>query len=100
MTKQTQMYVGVGVVAIVGYFIWKSTQKKNFKGLLAPMLNTPGGGGGNCGPGTDVCCRAKSCSGNSCTCCKGTTKSGTLSMGCRKKRGPVQDGGSLLESEY
>ena len=75
MNKQTQMYVGVGVVAIVGYFIWKSTQKKNF--LLAT-------GSGNCGPGTDVCCRAKSCSGKNCKCCKGATKSGTLAMGCKK----------------
>jgi hypothetical protein len=32
MTKQTQMYVGVGVVAIAGYFLWKSTQTK--KGFM------------------------------------------------------------------
>jgi hypothetical protein len=94
MTKQTQMYVGVGVVAIVGYFLWKSTQKKNFKGLLAPVFTTPGGGGGDCGQGSDTCCKASSCSGNSCKCCKGAIKPYTKSMGCKKGK---PKGGGLLE---
>jgi hypothetical protein len=44
MTKQTQMYVGVGVVAIAGYFLWKSMQtKKGFMNASGSMVVTRGG---------------------------------------------------------
>jgi len=44
MTKQTQMYVGIGVVAIAGYFIWKSTQtKKGFMNANGSTVVTRGG---------------------------------------------------------
>ena len=33
MDKQTKMLLGVGALAVVGYFIWKSTQKKSFANL-------------------------------------------------------------------
>ena len=36
MNKQTTMLIGVGAVAVAGYFIWKSTQKKPFANLTAP----------------------------------------------------------------
>jgi hypothetical protein len=27
MTKQTKMWLGIGAVALVGYYIWKQSQK-------------------------------------------------------------------------
>ena len=38
MNKQTKMLIGVGAVAVVGYFIWKSTQKKPFANLTSNAL--------------------------------------------------------------
>ena len=38
MNKQTKMLIGVGAVAVAGYFIWKSTQKKPFANLTANAL--------------------------------------------------------------
>jgi hypothetical protein len=47
MTKQTQMYVGVGVVAIAGYFLYKSMMKPkaNFMNLTAAAPDCGPAGG-------------------------------------------------------
>lgn len=66
MTKQTQMYVGVGVVAIAGYFLYKSMQtKKGFMNASGSMVVTKNGrivgksasspkGGCKCSPNSNV----------------------------------------------
>jgi hypothetical protein len=53
MNKQTKMLVGVGVVAVAGYFIYQSTQKKSFSNLTAPT--GLGGLGGGEASGTCPC---------------------------------------------
>jgi hypothetical protein len=54
MNKQTKMLVGVGVVAVAGYFIFQSTQKKSFANLTAPT-GLGGLGGGSEPKGTCPC---------------------------------------------
>jgi hypothetical protein len=39
MNKQTKMLIGVGAVAVAGYFIWKSTQKKSFASAIGSKNN-------------------------------------------------------------
>jgi hypothetical protein len=48
MNKQTKMLVGVGVVAVAGYFIYQSTQKKSFANLTAPTGLGGGEASGTC----------------------------------------------------
>jgi len=85
MNKQTQMYVGVGVVAIAGYFIWKSTQtKKGFMNLTAKAALSPG-------------CPCKEVSstitvnGVEWNVCAGVGGDGQHDKMCRKGAGPVKD---------
>ena len=33
LNKQTKMLLGLGVVALGGYLVWKQTQKKSFMGM-------------------------------------------------------------------
>ena len=74
------MLLGVGVLAVAGYLLWKQSQKpKSFANLMA---NPGGGGSGACGRGTGQCCKASKCKGGSCKCCKGFEEPGTKAMGC------------------
>jgi DnaJ-class molecular chaperone len=36
MTKNTKILIGVGVVGVGAYLLWKSQQKKSFANLVAP----------------------------------------------------------------
>jgi len=87
MTKQTQMYVGIGVVAIAGYFIWKLSKMKpktNFMNLTAAAPDCGPAGevstttGCGCPPTNGTKPRAKGKDGttfypNGHTCCGGVT---------------------------
>jgi hypothetical protein len=44
MDKKTQMILGVGVLAVAGYLIYKGMQPKNLVGAAGPVLSTGGTG--------------------------------------------------------
>lgn len=84
MNKNQKMLLGVGVLAVAGYLIWKQTQKpKSFANVVAgPGLGGGGGLGAPCGRGTGLCCNAKKCTRRSCECCRGFEEPGTKKLGC------------------
>jgi hypothetical protein len=93
MTKQTQMYVGVGVVAIAGYFLYKSMMKPkaNFMNLTAPPPD--------CGPDgqvstTEGCgCPPKNGVKPKYTLTDGTTIYPNGHICCKKLTGPCSSSG-------
>ena len=81
MNKNQQMLLGVGVLAVAGYMLWKQSQKKSFANATArvkPIF------AGNCGKGTGQCCHAKTCTEGKCQCCRGFEEKGTVDMVDRK----------------
>ena len=55
LNKNTQIILGVGALAVVGYFVWKSTQKDDTKkmvGATGYKRRKRNASGNNCGGGT------------------------------------------------
>lgn len=73
MTKNQKMLLGVGVLAVAGYLIWKQSQKKSFANLVAPDCTgkegTPGctcpckNPVGTANDGTVLCANGHTCCG-------------------------------------
>ena len=100
MTKNQKMLLGLGAVAVVGYFIYQNNKPKGFAG----KMNATGKGmfgrtrlemaqpctGANGGTSTDpkspsgMCCHGEQ-QGNAVKCCKtGKFAEGTFNAGCDK----------------
>lgn len=82
MDKKTTTLLAVGVLAAVGFLVWKQTQKpKSFANLMAMPLDETGG--------LDICLKAKKCGSKEgpngtpgCLCCRGHRAKGTQQIGC------------------
>jgi len=99
MTKKTQMILGVGVLAVAGYLLWKQSSKKSFANLTAS------GALGGVGTMAMRCCghtakkeNADSPSGFTFTCCNGQSapySNGNPCGGC-----PAPKGGTTAPSIF
>lgn len=84
MNKKTTTLLAVGVLAAVGFLVWKQAQKpKSFANLMAMSLEDDELAGGG------QCLKAKKCGPKEgpnntpgCLCCRGHRAKGTQSMGC------------------
>ena len=70
MTKQTKMILGVGVLAVAGYLLWKQSSKKSFANLTASGLGGAPTAMRCCGHKSKVV-NTESPSGYTFTCCGG-----------------------------
>ncbi|MBM3201794.1 MAG: hypothetical protein FJZ56_05245 [Chlamydiae bacterium] len=81
MDKKTTTLLAVGVLAAVGFLVWKQTQKpKSFANLMVMSDEASG---------LDMCLKAKKCGSKEgpnntpgCLCCRGHRAKGTQQMGC------------------
>jgi len=83
MDKKTTTLLAVGVLAAVGFLVWKQTQKpKSFANLMAVSLEDEDAAGGECFKAKK--CGPKDGPNNTpgCICCRGHRAKGTKSIGC------------------
>lgn len=86
MDKKTTTLLAVGVLAAVGFLVWKQAQKpKSFANLMAMSLDEADVAGG-------MCFKAKKCGPKEgpggkpgCLCCRGHRAKGTQTIGCEEE---------------